>query len=339
MKYKLLGNSGLRVSELSLGTMTFGKEWGWGCDFETSKKIFDAYANAGGNFIDTANLYTEGTSEKMVGEFIKSDRDHFVLATKYTLFDRKESVSFSGNSRKNMFRSVEASLERMDTDFIDLLWVHAWDFSTPVEEVMRGLDDIVSSGMARYIGISDTPAWIVSQANTLAEFRGWTKFIALQIEYSLIERTPERDLMPMAKALNLGVTPWAALGGGVLTGKYLKKQSGRIEKDHPRRNDKNSKIAQEVVNVSKELGITPGQVALNWTRQQNQQVIPIVGATKVSQLEDSLGCLKFEIPEEQMNRLNEVSKIELGFPHDFLKTDMVKDVTTGGMYDSIDFEN
>lgn len=339
MKYKLLGNSGLRVSELSLGTMTFGKEWGWGCDFETSKKIFDAYANAGGNFIDTANLYTEGTSEKMVGEFIKSDRDHFVLATKYTLFDRKESVSFSGNSRKNMFRSVEASLERMDTDFIDLLWVHAWDFTTPVEEVMRGLDDIVSSGMVHYIGISDTPAWIVSQANTLAEFRGWSKFIALQIEYSLIERTPERDLMPMAKALNLGVTPWAALGGGFLTGKYLKKETGRIEKDNPRRNDRNNKIAQEVVNVAKELGVTPGQVALNWTRQQNQQVIPIVGATKVSQLEDSLGCLNFEIPKEQVDRLNEVSKIDLGFPHDFLKTDMVKDVITGGMYDSIDFEN
>jgi aryl-alcohol dehydrogenase-like predicted oxidoreductase len=338
MNYKLLGNSGLRVSELSLGTMTFGKEWGWGCDYDTSKKIFDAFANAGGNFIDTANLYTEGTSEKMVGEFISSDRDHFVLATKYTLFDRKESVSFSGNSRKNMFRSVEASLERMDTDYIDLLWLHAWDFTTPVEEVMRGLDDIISSGMVHYIGISDTPAWIVSQANTLAEFRGWSKFIALQIEYSLIERTPERDLMPMAKALNLGVTPWAALGGGVLTGKYLKDESGRIEKDNPRRNEKNNKIAQEVVNIANELGVTPGQVALNWTRQQNQQVIPIVGATKVSQLKDSLGCLKFEIPEEQMNQLNEISKIELGFPHDFLKLDMVKDVTTGGMYNSIDFE-
>jgi len=339
MKYKLLGNSGLRISEISLGTMTFGKEWGWGCDFETSKKIFDAYANAGGNFIDTANLYTEGTSEKMVGEFIKSDRDHFVLATKYTLFDRKDSVNFSGNNRKNMFRSVEESLERMDTDFIDLLWLHAWDFTTPVEEVLRGLDDIISSGMVHYIGISNTPAWIVSQANTIAEFRGWSKFIGLQIEYSLIERTPERDLMPMAKALNLGVTPWAALGGGLLTGKYLKKESGRIEKDNPRRNDRNNKIVQEVVNVAKELNVTPGQVALNWTRQQNQQVIPIVGATKVSQLEDSMGCLNFEIPENQMNRLNEISKIDLCFPHEFLKTDMVKDVTTGGMYDAIDFEN
>jgi len=338
MKYKLLGNSGLRVSELSLGTMTFGTEWGWGCDYETSKKIFDAYTNAGGNFIDTANLYTEGTSEKMVGEFISSDRDHFVLATKYTLFDKKDSVNFSGNNRKNMFRSVEESLDRMDTDFIDLLWLHAWDFTTPVEEVMRGLDDLISAGLIHYIGISDTPAWIVSQANTIAEFRGWSKFIGLQIEYSLIERTPERDLMPMAKALNLGVTPWAALGGCVLTGKYLKKESGRIEIDNPRRNDRSNSIAQEVVNIAKELSVTPGQVALNWTRQQNQQVIPIVGATKFSQLEDSMGCINFEIPEDQMNRLNTVSKINLGFPHEFLKSEMVKDVTTGGMYDAIDFD-
>lgn len=238
-----------------------------------------------------------------------------------------------------MFRSVESSLERLDTDYIDLLWLHAWDFTTPIEEVMRGLDDIISSGMVHYIGISDTPAWIVSQANTIAEFRGWSKFIGLQIEYSLIERTPERDLMPMAKALNLGVTPWAVLGGGVLTGKYLNKESGRIEKDNPRRNERNNKIAREVMNVAKDLSVTPGQVALNWTRQQNQQVIPIIGATKVSQLEDSMDCLNFKIPDNQMNRLNEISKIEMGFPHDFLKLDMVKDVTTGGMYDAIDFEN
>jgi len=336
MKYKLLGNSGLRVSELSLGTMTFGTEWGWGCDYDTSKKIFDTYTKAGGNFIDTANRYTEGTSEKMVGEFINADRDHFVLATKFTLFDRKESVNFSGNNRKNMFRSVTDSLERLDTDFIDLLWVHAWDFTTPVEEVMRGLNDLVSAGIVHYIGISDTPAWVVAQANTIADFRGWAKFSALQIEYSLIERTVERELMPMAKALNLGVTPWAPLGGGVLTGKYLKKESGRIEKDNPRLNEPNTKIAQEVVAVAKELKVTPGQVALNWTRQQNQQVIPIVGATKVSQLEDSLGCLNFEIPQQQMNRLNKVSEIQLGFPHDFLKADYIKDIIFGGMQDLIE---
>lgn len=338
MRYKLLGNSGLRVSELCLGTMTFGKEWGWGSDYKTSKNVFDEFIKAGGNFIDTANLYTLGTSEKMVGEFISSDRERFVLATKYTLWDRMDDVSFSGNSRKNLFRSVEASLDRLNTDYIDLLWVHAWDFTTPVEEVMRSLDDLVRTGLVHYIGISDTPAWIVSQANTMADLKGWTKFIGLQIEYSLIERTPERDLLPMAKALNIGVTPWASLGGGVLTGKYLKKQKGRIDDNHPRRNERNTKIAKEVVKIAKELGVSPAQVAINWTRQQNQQVIPIIGASKVEQLKDNLACLNVEIPKDHMNRLDEVSKIELGFPHDFLKSDMVKNVSFGGMYDKIDFE-
>ena len=333
MKYKLLGNSGLRVSELCLGTMTFGTEWGWGCDYNTSKKIFETFADDGGNFIDTANLYTKGTSEKMTGEFIKSARHHFVLATKYSLWDRREDVSFSGNSRKNLFRSVGESLKRLNTEFIDLLWLHAWDFTTPVEEVMHSLDNLVMSGKVNYIGISDTPAWIVSQANTLADLRGWSKFIALQIEYSLIERTPERDLLPMAKALKLSVTPWAPLGGGVLTGKYLRNESGRITSDNHRRNERNTKISAEVVAVAKEMGVTPGQVAINWTRQRDQQVIPIVGATNIDQIKDSLGSNFFSIPEEQMKRLNEMSKITLGFPHDFLNSDMVRDVTFGGTRD------
>jgi aryl-alcohol dehydrogenase-like predicted oxidoreductase len=337
MKYKLLGNSGLRVSELCLGTMTFGTEWGWGCDYDTSKKIFEAFTNDGGNFIDTANLYTMGTSEKMTGEFIKYDRHHFVLATKFSLWDRRDDVSFSGNSRKNMFRSVEESLKRLNTEFIDLLWLHVWDFTTPVEEVMRGLDDLIRSGKVNYIGISDTPAWIVSQTNTLAELRGWTKFIALQIEYSLIERTPERDLMPMAKAFDLAVTPWGSIGGGVLTGKYLKKQKGRIKEDSPRRNESNTIIAKEVVAIAKKLSVTPGQIAINWTRQRNQQVIPIVGATSVKQLRDSLGSNDFSIPNKQLQQLNEVSKIILGFPHDFIKSDMVKDSSFGGTRDKFIF--
>lgn len=336
MRYKLLGNSGLRVSELSLGTMTFGKEWGWGSDYDESKKVFDTYLNAGGNFIDTANIYTDGSSEKMVGEFIAADRDHFVLATKYTLLDRMNDVSFSGNSRKNLNRSVEASLDRLNTDYIDLLWLHAWDFTTPVEEVMRSLDDLVSAGLVHYIGISDTPAWIVSQANTLAMLKSWTQFIGLQIEYSLIERTPERDLLPMAKALNISVTPWASLGGGLMTGKYLNKKEGRLEKDNPRRSKKNLVIAQAVVDIAKELDVSAGQVAINWCRQQNQQIIPIVGASKASQMKENLACLDFKIPEVHMQRLNEVSKIDLGFPHEFLKSDMVKRVTFGGTKDQFD---
>ena len=200
MRYKLLGRSGLRVSELALGTMTFGEEWGWGASKADSQKVFDAYAEAGGNFVDTANRYTEGTSEKFVGEFIHSDREHFVLATKYTLKMRDDDPNFSGNHRKNLVQSVNASLKRLNTDYIDLLWVHAWDFLTPVEEVMRGLDDLVRQGTVLYVGVSDTPAWIVAQANTLADLRGWTRFVGLQIQYSLVERTPERDLLPMARA-------------------------------------------------------------------------------------------------------------------------------------------
>lgn len=337
MRYKLFGRSGLRVSELCLGTMGFGPEWGWGADFETSKQVFDAFANAGGNFLDTANLYTNGTSEKFTGDFIHADRDHFVLATKYTLADREGDPNFAGSHRKNMVRSVEASLKRLNTDYIDLLWVHAWDFATPVEEVMRGLDDLISAGKVHYIGVSDTPAWIVSQANTLAEFRSWSQFVGLQIEYSLIQRTPERDLMPMAKAFDIAVTPWAPLAGGALTGKYLRNEDGRIAEDSERRNERNTKIAQAVVKVAETIGATPAQVAIRWTMQQGQTVIPIVGARKPSQIEDSVGCVNLEIPAAQMDELNEASTIDLGFPHEFLKQDRVRQLVYGGTYDKLDF--
>lgn len=203
MRYKLLGKSGLRVSELCLGTMTFGEDWGWGAPQDTSRQIFDAFVEAGGNFIDTANLYTNGSSEKIVGELIGSERDRFVLATKYSLtgqWQGDNNPNGSGNHRKNMMRSIEGSLQRLNTDYVDVLWLHAWDFTTPVEEVMHAFDDLVRQGKVMYIGISDTPAWIVSQANTLAQANGWAQFIALQIEYSLIQRTPERDLLPMANA-------------------------------------------------------------------------------------------------------------------------------------------
>ncbi len=336
MKYKLLGRSGLRVSELSLGTMTFGEEWGWGSSKEESKKVFDAYANAGGNFIDTANRYTEGTSEKFVGEFIKSDRDHFVVATKYTLFTRRDDPSFSGNHRKNMMQAVEASLKRLGTDFIDLYWLHAWDYTTPVDEVMRGLDDLVSSGKVHYIGISDTPAWVVSQANTLADLRGWTKFVAMQLQYSLVERTIERELIPMAKAHDLAITVWGALGSGVLTGKYNKdkKSEGRLNQMGGV-SDRNLAIAEEVVKISKELGVTPSQLALAWVREKYHLNIPIVGARTVSQLEDNIACLDVKISEESMNKLEEISKIDLGFPNNFTSEPFILDLVYGGTYEQI----
>jgi aryl-alcohol dehydrogenase-like predicted oxidoreductase len=330
MKYRLFGKSGLRVSEIALGTMTFGTEWGWGADKEESKKIFDAFANAGGNFIDTANRYTEGTSEKFVGEFIHSDRDHFVLATKYTLFDKLNDVNYSGNHRKNMMRSVESSLSRLDTEYIDLLWLHAWDFLTPVEEVLRGLDDLIRSGKVHYIGISDTPAWIVSRANAIAELRGWTAFTGLQVEYSLMQRTPERDLLPMAKALDIAVTPWAPLAGGALTGKYLKGETGRVSEKSARRNERNTLIVKTLVELAQILGVSPAQLAIRWAMQKEHTSIPIVGANKVQQIEESLGAVNFAVPDEQMNALNEVSNIELGFPHDFLASEEVKNVVFGG---------
>jgi aryl-alcohol dehydrogenase-like predicted oxidoreductase len=339
MRYKLLGRSGLRVSELCLGTMTFGTEWGWGADQAESHRIFDTFGNAGGTFLDTANFYTGGTSERWVGDCIRADRDHWVVATKYTLKDRHGDLNFGGNHRKNLFRSVQESLQRLGTSYLDLLWVHLWDFATPVEEVMRGLDDLVSRGLVHYVGISDTPAWVVAQANTLADFRGWSPFVALQIEYSLIERTPERDLLPMARALGLAVTPWGALGGGVLTGKYLQQQgtsAGRIMGESPRRNERNSAIAQAVVATAQELEVLPGQVALAWCRQRDPLMIPIVGARTTEQLQETLGTLDFSLPEEQLQALNEASQIELGFPHDFLSSDSVRDNTFGGLYHQLD---
>ncbi|MBX2901355.1 MAG: aldo/keto reductase [Cyclobacteriaceae bacterium] len=332
MNFKLLGQSGLRVSELSLGTMGFGTEWKWGCDKETSRQIFDLYANAGGNFIDTANRYTEGTSEKFVGDFIAKDRDHFVVATKYSLRDRSGDLNFAGNHRKNLMRSVKESLWRLNTDYIDLLWVHAWDGWTPTEEIMKGLEDLISRGIVHYIGISDTPAWIVSQANTLAQLRGWNQFVGLQIEYSLIQRTVEAELLPMAKAFGMTVTPWAPLGGGVLTGKYLKGDAGRLPESSARLGARATQIATKVVELAAHLGVTPGQLAINWTRQhKGQSIIPIVGATKVHQLEDVLGCLTFEIPNEVVKQLNEASQVELPFPQKFLNEPGVLDVLYGGV--------
>jgi aryl-alcohol dehydrogenase-like predicted oxidoreductase len=230
MQYKLLGKSGLRVSELCLGTMTFGEDWGWGSSKEESQRIYDVFREVGGNFIDTANVYTNGTSEKFLGEFIADQRDTVVLATKYTNGFGDKNPNGSGNQRKNMVQSVEASLKRLNTDYIDVLWLHIWDFMTPAEEVMRAFDDLVRAGKVLYIGVSDAPAWVVSQCNTLAELRGWTQFIGLQIEYSLIQRTPERELLPMARTLDIGVTAWSPLASGWLTGKYTKDNGNKEER-------------------------------------------------------------------------------------------------------------
>lgn len=299
--------------------------------------MFDTFAEAGGNVIDTANRYTEGTSERYVGEFVKGDREHWVIATKYTLFMRRDDPNMCGNHRKNMVQAVEASLDRLDTDYIDLYWLHAWDYTTPVDEVMRALDDLVSAGKVLYIGISDTPAWIVSQANTLAELRGWTRFVALQLRYSLIDRTAERELLPMARALDLAVTPWSVLGAGVLSGKYNRdKQAAGRAKDGAAKKERNLQIAQAVIDVADEIGCTPSQAAISWVRQQPGVIIPLIGANNLVQLRDNLGALEVTLSAEQMLRLDEASRIELGFPHDFLASDQIRDIIFGGTQGSID---
>jgi len=342
MKYRLLGKSGLRVSEASLGTMTFGDEWGWGSPKAEAQKIYETYREAGGNFIDTANFYTNGTSEKFVGEFIRGHRESVVLATKYSIAAPGSDPNAAGNHRKSMMQAVEASLKRLQTDYIDLYWVHIWDGITPVEEVMRGLDDIVRAGKVLYVGISDAPAWWIAQANTLAELRGWTQFIGLQIEYSLIERTVERELVPMAQALNLGILAWSPLAGGVLTGKYHgegKAEGARMTnegmKDFLPEEQRAAPIISAVKSVSEQTGRSMAQVALAWLRHQTVPVIPIIGARKVPQLHDNLASLDLELSAEQLKSLDGASHIELGFPQSMYEREMVRGVRYGGTRDRL----
>jgi len=337
MNYKLLGRSGLKVSELCLGTMGFGTEAGWGADKDTSFAIMDAYANAGGNFLDTANIYKLGTSEKIIGEYIGNhDRDYFVLATKYTLKDNTTNPNASGNNRKNMMRSVEESLKRLKTDFIDVLYLHIWDDITPIDEVLRGMDDLIKQGKINYAAISDTPAWVVAKGNTLAELMGWSQFIASQVEYSLLARTAERELIPMAKHFGMTVTPWAPLAGGALTGKYLKGDKGRIKPESNRLNSRAEGITKVVMEIAAELGVSESHVALNWTRQQGFSCIPIVGATKVDQLLDNLKTVDVSLSDDQLKRLSDASAIELGFPGDFFKEEAVRVNSFGGFYDKVE---
>jgi aryl-alcohol dehydrogenase-like predicted oxidoreductase len=337
MHYQLLGKSGLRVSELCLGTMTFGAEQSWGSSREESRRIFDKFAEAGGQFLDTANCYADGASERLLGDFVATDRHRFVLATKYSLSMRRDDPNAGGNHRKNMVASLEASLQRLQTDYIDVFWVHAWDFVTPAEEVMRGLDDLVRAGKILYCGISDTPAWIVAHAHTLAILRGWSPFIGLQILYSLMERTAERELLPMARGLGLSVTAWRALGSGILTGKYsdVVGEPKRVPAGDPRLSEKNVSVGEQVREFARSIGRSPAQVALNWVRQQSGSIIPIIGARTLQQLQDNLGALEFTLDPAQVERLSALTRIELGFPHDFLTTDRFRGLLFGDTFSKL----
>ncbi|KAF0094089.1 MAG: putative aldo/keto reductase [Puniceicoccaceae bacterium 5H] len=343
MNYQLLGRSGLRVSDLCLGTMTFGEEWGWGSNRDASRQIYDAFREAGGNFIDTANRYTEGTSEKLVGEFMQGHREEMVLATKYTLAAPGPDANAAGNHRKSMVQAVEASLKRLNTDYIDLYWMHVWDQMTPIEETMRAFDDLVRSGKVLYIGISDAPAWLVSKANMLAELRGWSRFVGLQIEYSLLERTVERELTPMAQDQDMTVLAWGPLRSGQLTGKQLDgqqiEQGSRLKSDMLKgfveADAAEERVIREVMAVAKEMGATPAQVALAWLRYRPVPVIPIVGARKLDQFQDNLKSLDVSLTPEQLERLDKVSAVSLGFPHAFYDTEIASNFVYGGLRDRI----
>jgi aryl-alcohol dehydrogenase-like predicted oxidoreductase len=334
--YRLLGDSGLRVSPLCLGTMTFGTRWGWGADHEESQNQFLLYVERGGNFIDTANLYTNGQSEEYLGSFLKQGRDRLVVATKYSFGTEPElkDPNRGGNHRKNMFRALEDSLRRLKTDYIDLLWLHVWEHRTPVYEVMRAVDDLVRQGKVLYFGFSDTPAWKVAQAHTLATQHGWTPPIAIQHEYSLIERTVEHELMPMARELDLGSTPWGVLAGGVLTGKYnknLEGESKRAETNKARLNARNLAIAEEVVKIASESGHTPAQVALNWLANRPGVTSPIIGARTMEQLDDLLQACWFTLDEEHLTRLDKATKPAPMFPASFIGNERVSGMITGGL--------
>jgi len=338
----MLGRSGLRVSDICLGTMSFGDRWGFGADEATSHAVLNAYAEAGGNFLDTANKYHGGQTEEIVGKWLTGRRDRMVLATKYTLSMDGADPNAAGNHRKNLVRALEGSLERLGTDYIDLLWVHAWDDYTPFEETMRALDDVIRAGKVLYVGISDAPAWVVSASNVLADLKGWSAYVALQIEYSLLQRTPERDLLPMAEHFGLSVLAWAPLAAGVLTGKYTR-STGEIDSLRRAGNEQRGRtseaaleVARTVDRVADELGVTSAQVAMAWVCTRGYGYIPIVGARKVAQIADTMKSAEVTLTAEHLQRLDAVSRIELGFPHDFLKMDGIQDVVRGEVRKLID---
>ncbi|MFF5668461.1 aldo/keto reductase [Streptomyces griseofuscus] len=343
--YRLLGRSGLRVSPLALGTATFGTEWGWGAERAEARKLFDHYVELGGNLFDTADTYTDGSSERLLGEFAREERERLVLTTKYSTLRRPGDPNSGGGHRKALFGSVEGSLRRLATDYIDLLYLHVWDFRTPAEEILRGLDDLVRQGKVLYVAISNTPAWQVARMQAIADLRGWSPLVALQLEYSLIERTAERDLIPMARELGLGVVPYSPLGGGVLSGKYGRDDvaatgAGTGTGDGTRKGlnlalgtltERNLAVAGVAREVAAELGRTPAQVALAWTLQNPGVATTLIGARTPGQLEENLGALKVEFTAAQLARLDAASAIELGQPHDLLASDHIRRVTTGGL--------
>jgi len=333
-QYVTLGRSGLRVSPYSLGTMTFGTEWGWGSEESDARAVFNGYIDAGGNFLDTADGYTMGKSEQLVGKFIteRNLRDRVVLATKFTFNADPSNPNAGGNGRKNIYRALEGSLRRLQTDYIDLYWLHVWDMVTPVEEVLSTLNDLVRAGKIRHFGFSDVPAWYVARAQTLAEREGKERLIALQLEYSLTERNIEREHIPVAQELGIGVCPWSPLAGGFLSGKYKRegntgKGQGRLDQNKhaqlfDRFTEHNWRVLDALLDVAKQLDKKPVQVALNWVVTQPGITSTIIGATNLSQLQDNLSALEFTIPADLRKRLDDASAIEQFHPYIFFQPAM-----------------
>ncbi|KGF80497.1 aldo/keto reductase [Massilia sp. JS1662] len=341
-QYRLLGRSGLRVSPLALGTMTFGQDWGWGADESEARNIFDAYVDRGGNFVDTAVNYTNGASERILGKLMEGRRDRIVLSTKFTMARAPGDPNSGGNHRMNLVRSVEQSLRQLGTDRIELLHLHAWDNTTPPDEVLRALDDLVRAGKVLYLGICNTPAWRVAQLQTTADLRGWSPFVALQIEYSLVERSVEHELMPMARALGLGVMPWSPLGGGLLSGKYgasdlatnddagvAATRKGVIASTGLL-NEASLRIAEEVKSVARETGASAAQVALAWTLLHPSVTAPVIGARTLAQAEDNLGALDVRLDADHVARLDAASRPAPIFPQRFTERPLVRQLVFGG---------
>lgn len=326
MRYTTFGRrTGLRVSEIALGTGNFGTGWGHGAERQEAQKIFEGYVEAGGNFFDTANGYQAGQAEVLLGEFIASGRDDFVVATKYTMGTTPGAgVSHTGNNRKNMIRSVEDSLKRLNTERIDLLWAHIADAMTPMDEILRGFDDLVSAGKIHYAGLSNFPAWRIARADLLADLRGWAPLAGIQLEYSLVERSGDRELLPMAEALGLAVTQWSPLGGGLLTGKYRAgNDNSRATKlgmlVHAENSARETAILDALISVATALDSTPTQVAIAWllhkARRSGTALIPILGSRTREQFDNTLGGLSVQLSDAQFERLNAVSGVALGVPH------------------------
>ncbi|MHC9418897.1 aldo/keto reductase [Sphingomonas citri] len=339
--YRLLGRSGLRVAPLALGTMTFGADWGWGAEEAEARRILDLYLDRGGNLIDTAVNYTNGESERLLGRFLRGRRERAVLATKFTMARDPANPNSGGNHRLNLVRSVEASLRQLDTDRIDLLYLHAWDFTTGADEVLRALDDLVRAGKLVYVGLCNTPAWRVAQLQTIADLRGWSPLVALQIEYSLVERTVEHELMPMAESLGLGVLPWSPLGGGILTGKYtradLSDENGAdvaatrkgVIASTGHLNERSLAIAEVVGAVAAETGASRSQVALAWTLRHPAVTAPVMGARTLAQAEDNLGALTVVLDDDQLARLDAASRPAPIFPERFIGRPMAQQLIFG----------